>query len=172
MAKTRILLGTVVGVSLISTAAVAQTTQTSPPRPVRPQPPRPPKPVKPRPPRPPRPVKPRPPKPVPARPPITVNPGWGHGHIGWGHLHPGWAYGRAVLFTGPNYSGRWFTVTGSVSDLRRYGFNDVAHSFHARGRWQLCSAAHYRGTCVTMHNSDPYLRRLGGRVSSVRYLGH
>lgn len=146
--------------------------QIQPPRPGRPQiqPPRPVSPVivKPRPPRPeiqpPRPPRPQPPRPIRPRPPITINPGWGH-------HNPGWAYGRAVLFSGSYYSGHFMTVRHNIADLRQFGFNDRADSLHARGRWQICSETHYRGRCATVRGSDPYLGRLTGRVSSIRYIG-
>lgn len=171
------------GTSLVGLAAPAQTQvqpgrpsgpqiqsprpggpQIQPPRPDGPQiqPPRPTEPVivKPRPPRP----EIQPPRPIRPSPPIIVNPGWGY-------HNPGWAYGRAVLFSGSYYSGQFMTVRHNIADLRQYGFNDRADSLHARGRWQICSEAHYRGQCATVRGSDPYLGRLTGRVSSIRYIG-
>ena len=142
--------------------------QPRPPRPVI-QPPRPPHPVQPIivQPRPPRPViqPPRPPHPIRPRPPIIVIPVWNY-------HNPGWAYGRAVLYSGAHYSGNYLTVRHNIPDLRQYGFNDRADSLHARGRWQICSKTRYRGRCATVRGSDPYLGRLTGEVSSIRYLGH
>ena len=162
------LLAVAAGTSLVGSGALAQT-PVQPARPGEPQiqPPRPVEPVivRPRPPRPEiQPPRPQPPRPIQPRPPITVNPGWGH-------LNPGWAYGRAVLYSSTYFSGNFLTVRHNIPDLRRYGFNDRADSLHARGRWQICSETHYRGRCATVRGSDPYLGRLTGRVSSIRYIG-
>lgn len=170
------------GTLMLGSVAEAQT-QVQPPRPGRPQiqPPRPggpqiqpPRPggpviVKPRPPRPeiqpPRPTPPRPPKPIRPPRPIIVNPGWGHGA-------PGWAYGHAVLYSGTHYRGHYLTVRSSIAELRQFGFDNRGMSLHARGRWQICSKSHYRGSCSTVRGSEGSFGRLAGQVSSIRYLGH
>jgi len=177
MKRIQALLALAAGTSLLTVSPLAAQTRPAPGtptiQPVKPggpqiQPPRPvkPIPVRPRPPiQPPRPIKPIPPRPVHPRPPITVNPGWNF-------HHPGWAYGRAVLFSGNYYGGRYITIRQNVTDLRRYGFNDRAQSMHARGRWQVCTKVNYRGRCHVVRGSDPLLGRLNGNVTSLRYLGH
>lgn len=145
--------------------------QIQPPRPggpqIQPPRPQPPRPVKPR---PPKPIKPRPPRPIGPRPPVHHRPVVVH-HV-WNQYNPGWAYGHAVLYSGAHYSGDYITVRHNIPDLRQYGFNDRADSLHARGRWQICSKTRYRGRCATVQGSDPYLGKLTGEVSSIRYIGH
>ena len=171
MKSMRFVFALTAGTSLVSSPILAQV-QVQPTHPTRPQiqptRPQPPSPViQPPRPQPPRPViqPPRPPHPIRPRPPIIVIPVWNY-------LNPGWAYGRAVLYSGAHYSGHYLTVRHNIPDLRQYGFNDRADSLHARGRWQICSKTRYRGRCATVRGSDPYLGRLTGEVSSIRYLGH
>jgi hypothetical protein len=169
MKRMQALLALTAGTSLLATQQIQAQTRPAPGtptiQPVKPGGPQiqPPRPVKPTPVRPRPPI--QPPRPVRPRPPITVNPGWNY-------HHPGWAYGRAVLFSGNYYRGHSMTIRHNVPNLRSYGFNDRAESMHARGRWQVCSKVNYRGRCHIIRGSDPHLGRLGGDVTSLRYLGH
>jgi hypothetical protein len=173
MKSMRILLAIAAGTSLIGASAEAQN-KMAPVRPGRPQiqPVRPGGPqIQPPRPQPPRPVKPRPPKPPRPRPPVHHHRPVVVHHV-WNHYHPAWAYGHAVLYSGNHYSGQALTIRHNIPDLGRYGFGDRANSIHTRGRWQICNKTSYRGGCVTVRGSDPYLGRLSDRVSSIRYLGH
>lgn len=155
------------------------------PQPVRPTPPiTKPAPVKPTPlPQPvpsrpvpqPQPIRPNPVKPVrptplpqPVRPPnYDYRHHWDHGYrpplvIGWNH---------AVLFSGHFGSGYYLPVRYNIPDLRAYGFDDRTQSLYARGRWMVCTKTRYRGTCRTYRGPQGLLPFMGGRISSIRYVG-
>jgi len=190
MSVTKFGIGIVAAASLFGAGAVGQvqvqpvqpvqpTQPSTKPAPVRPgqpsiQPPRPqpPKPVKPIPPKPDRPQiqppRPQPPKPVKPRPPqYDYQYRWTH------HYRPphyiGW--NQAMLFTGYYGGGHYMTVRHNIPDLRRYGYNDRTHSLYATGRWMVCSKTNYRGDCRTYRGRLGSLGSLGGRVSSIRFIG-
>jgi hypothetical protein len=86
---------------------------------------------------------------------------------------PGWGSGvRAILFEGPNLTGRSYVVEGDVlRDLGNTGFNDRASSLRVeRGYWMFCSDANFGGECRTFAPGDyPRLPQgLNNRVSSGR----
>jgi hypothetical protein len=89
---------------------------------------------------------------------------------GWGG---GWGGGsRAVLYEGPNFSGRQFVVDSQVvANLDGTGFNDRASSLRVEGGyWIFCSDANFGGECQTFGPGD-YPRLTGGlnnRISSGR----
>jgi hypothetical protein len=101
----------------------------------------------------------------------------GPGRGGWGG---GGAWGsgaRAVLYEGPNLTGRWFVLnTETVPNLANTGFNDRAASLRIEhGFWIFCSDANFNGECRTFGPGDyPTLPwDLNNRISSGRRIsGH
>ncbi len=91
---------------------------------------------------------------------------------GPGGVGGGWGSGnRAILYEGPNLSGRTFVVSDYLANLGGTGFNDRAASLRIeRGYWMFCSDADFRGECRTFGPGDypdlPY--GLSGRISSGR----
>jgi hypothetical protein len=95
----------------------------------------------------------------------------------WGQSQPSggsnWGEGvRAVLYEGPNFSGRSYVVTGNtLPNLGGTGFNDRASSLRVeQGYWMFCSDADYSGECLTFGpgeyaNLPP---ELNNRISSAR----
>jgi hypothetical protein len=57
---------------------------------------------------------------------------------------------RAVLYEGPNMSGRAFPIQDAVANLGRTGFNDRASSLRVEsGYWIFCGVSEFRGECRT-----------------------
>jgi hypothetical protein len=85
----------------------------------------------------------------------------------------GWGGGsRAILFEGPNLSGRSYVISGQVvANLDGTGFNDRATSLRVEGGyWIFCSDANFNGECQTFGPGD-YRSLPGGlnnRISSGR----
>ena len=78
---------------------------------------------------------------------------------------------EAVLHGGPNGTGASLPVTGPVSDLSTYRFNDQASSIVINaGSWELCSDSNFRGRCEVLAASlgDLSEIRLNNTVSSIR----
>jgi beta/gamma crystallin len=85
----------------------------------------------------------------------------------------GWGDGsRAILYEGPNLSGRTLVIGGQVvSNLDGTGFNDRASSLRVEGGyWIFCSDANFNGECRTFGPGDyPSLSGgLNNRISSGR----
>lgn len=84
----------------------------------------------------------------------------------------GWGGGsRAILYEGPNFSGRTFVIDSQVvANLDGSGFNDRASSLRVEGGyWIFCSDANFNGECQTFGPGDyPALRGLNNRISSGR----
>jgi Beta/Gamma crystallin len=85
----------------------------------------------------------------------------------------GWGTGaRALLYEGPNLTGRSFVLNNEVvSNLASTGFNDRASSLRIEaGYWLFCSDAYFGGECFTFGPGDyPTLPwGLSNRVSSGR----
>ncbi len=84
----------------------------------------------------------------------------------------GWGGGaRAILYEGPNFSGRSFVVNSQVlANLDGSGFNDRASSLRVEGGyWIFCSDSNFSGECQTFGPGDyPQLGRLNNRISSGR----
>ena len=85
---------------------------------------------------------------------------------GWG------SSSRAVLYSGPNLSGRAFVINNEVvANLDPTGFNDRAESIRVEGGyWVFCSDANFQGECRTFGPGD-YPALDGGlnhRISSGR----
>jgi hypothetical protein len=85
---------------------------------------------------------------------------------GWGDAS------RAILYEGPNLSGRTLVISGQVvSNLDGTGFNDRASSLRVEGGyWIFCSDANFNGECRTFGPGDyPSLSGgLNNRISSGR----
>lgn len=99
--------------------------------------------------------------------------GWqGGGGGGWqGGGGSGGRGNRAVLYQGPNLTGRTFVVDRYAANLGGTGFNDRAQSLRVeRGYWVFCSDADFRGECRTFGPGDyPRLPPgLENRISSGR----
>ena len=84
---------------------------------------------------------------------------------------------RAILYEGPNLTGRSFTMNAEVAaNLGNTGFNDRAQSVRVDGGyWIFCSDANFQGECRTFGPGDyatlPW--ELSNRISSGRRIsGH
>lgn len=85
---------------------------------------------------------------------------------GWG------GRSRAILYEGPNLTGRTFVMGGEVmANLDGTGFNDRASSLRIEGGyWMFCTDANFRGDCRTFGPGDyPALPwGVDNRISSGR----
>src|SRR5258706_7640446 len=84
----------------------------------------------------------------------------------------GGAYAAEMtIFSSPNFGGADMTIRGEARNLEGTGFNDRAASAIVRsGRWEVCTDAHFAGTCVVLGPGD-YARLndpLYRRISSAR----
>lgn len=79
----------------------------------------------------------------------------------------------ATLYEGANFSGRSVTISGEVSNLSNYAFNDRAHSLRLNGRWRLCEHANLEGRCVELTGDVPDLNTmaLAERITSLEPVG-
>ena len=82
------------------------------------------------------------------------------------------AIGQVTLYEHDDFRGRSLRLDGSVTNLERRGFNDVASSVVVRGsHWEICEDARYEGRCIVLQPGRyPSLGRmdLNDRISSVR----
>lgn len=88
------------------------------------------------------------------------------------HAQPyGGGRGRAsaTLYDRPNFEGRQVTITGAVTNLSDYAFNDRAHSLRLQGRWRLCEHADLGGRCVELTGDVPELNTvaMAERITSL-----
>jgi hypothetical protein len=98
------------------------------------------------------------------------------GDMGGGGGGPG-SRSRAILFEGPNLTGRSFAMNAEVAaNLGNTGFNDRASSVRVEGGyWIFCTDANFQGECRTFGPGDyPTLPwELNDRISSGRRIsGH
>jgi hypothetical protein len=79
----------------------------------------------------------------------------------------------ATLYERPEFGGRSVTITGDVSNLSNYGFNDRAHSLRLEGRWRLCEHSGFEGRCVELTGDVPDLNVMGlaERITSLEPIG-
>jgi hypothetical protein len=100
----------------------------------------------------------------------VAGPGPGLGAGGWG------TGARAMLYEGPNLSGRTYVLDAEVlPNLDRAGFNDRASSLRVEGGyWLFCSDINFNGDCLTFGPGDyPTLPwSLNNRISSGRRIGN
>ncbi|HEX7437221.1 MAG TPA: beta/gamma crystallin-related protein [Caldimonas sp.] len=79
-----------------------------------------------------------------------------------------------TLYEHPGFAGGQLTLRGYTPNIANTGFNDKASSIVvASGRWEVCTDADFKGTCVTLTRGEyPALdRRLNDRISSARETG-
>lgn len=96
--------------------------------------------------------------------------------IAQAHAQPYRGGGRgpsATLYDRPNFEGRQVTITGEVTNLSNYGFNDRAHSLRLQGRWRLCEHSDFGGRCVELSGEVPELNTmaLAERITSLEPIG-
>jgi hypothetical protein len=96
--------------------------------------------------------------------------GWGGGgQGGWG------GNTRVVIYEGPNFSGRSYTVNSDyIGNLDGTGFNDRASSLRVeRGYWMFCTDANLQGDCRTFGPGDyASLSWFSNRISSGRRIAN
>jgi hypothetical protein len=89
---------------------------------------------------------------------------------GWGN-----SFANATLYSGPNLSGRAFTLGGQGSDNLEGTFNERASSLNVeRGYWIFCSEPNFRGECRTF-GPGRYAQlppELDNRISSGRRISN
>lgn len=72
------------------------------------------------------------------------------------------------------FGGQSLTLRRYTPDFSEIGFNDRASSIVVTsGRWEVCTDAHFAGTCVTLGRGEyrQLESRLDGRISSAREVG-
>jgi hypothetical protein len=107
----------------------------------------------------------------------SLRPMAGGGGAGPGPGGGAWGGGRTrvVLYEGPNFQGRSYTVNeDSVFNLGTTGFNDRAASMRVeRGYWMFCTDANFMGECRTFGPGDyPTLSWFNNRISSGRRISN
>lgn len=79
-----------------------------------------------------------------------------------------------TLYEHDNFGGMQMTLRGYTPNFARTGFNDrVSSLVVTSGRWELCTDAEFKGTCVTFTPGEyPTIdKRLNDRFSSARETG-
>jgi hypothetical protein len=71
-----------------------------------------------------------------------------------------------TLYELPAYLGRTVTITASTPDLKSAGFANRAQSARVTGKWQVCPAVNFAGSCRILNADAPVLRR--ATVTSIR----
>ncbi|MCC7326181.1 MAG: beta/gamma crystallin family protein [Burkholderiales bacterium] len=109
--------------------------------------------------------------------PLYDGGGGGGGSVGGGGGQGGGWGGRnrVILYEGPNFSGRAYTVTTNVlGNLDNTGFNDRASSLRVeRGYWLFCTDANFQGECRTFGPGDySTLAWFSNRISSGRRISN
>lgn len=96
--------------------------------------------------------------------------GWSDGG-GWGGPPYG-GFGGLTLYSQTNLRGQRFDLSDATPNFSSLGFNDVAQSLVARGRWLVCVDADYRGWCEEVEDEVWDLNAIGlsRRISSARPL--
>jgi len=79
-----------------------------------------------------------------------------------------------VFYEYADFAGRSLTLRGQARNFADLAFNDRASSLVVlSGRWEVCTDADFRGTCVTLERGE-YAQldsRLDSRISSAREIG-
>ncbi|MBE0612061.1 MAG: glycine zipper 2TM domain-containing protein [Burkholderiales bacterium] len=82
------------------------------------------------------------------------------------------ANAQVIFYEGEGFQGRSFGTEKSISNFRRFGFNDRASSVEVTGeRWEVCQNTRYKGRCAVLRPGRyPSLAAMGlnDRVSSAR----
>jgi len=100
------------------------------------------------------------------RPAYAGRPGPGHP----GRPGPGGRGSSLTLYSGYNYTGRSVTITDTVDNLQRLGFNDQARSIRHSGRraWRVCQHANFDGACMQVDGDIPSIGGgMAAQISSV-----
>ena len=100
------------------------------------------------------------------RPAYAGRPGPGYP----GRPGPGGRGNSLTLYSGYNYTGRSVTITDSVDNLQRLGFNDEARSIRhsGRGAWRVCQHANFDGACMQVDGDIPSIGGgMAAQISSV-----
>ena len=84
------------------------------------------------------------------------------------------AMAQITLYPGEGWRGRPLSLSNSVSDMRRMGFDDRASSIVVEGgRWQICEHPNFQGECrILRPGSYESLQGMGlnNSISSIRAL--
>lgn len=83
----------------------------------------------------------------------------------------GWPQRQELrLFESEGFAGRVQAVRDAQANLNAFGFNDVARSLVAYGRWEVCEHANFAGRCRIVAGEVADLRQIGllGAISSAR----
>lgn len=100
--------------------------------------------------------------------PALAQHGGGWGGPGWG----GPGRGQSLtLYSEPGLRGYSQTVTGTLTSLNQIGMNDRVGSLEARGAWEVCIHADFRGACRVYENTVAHLDVFAFQISSVRPVG-
>lgn len=80
------------------------------------------------------------------------------------------AFGELRLFENEGFAGRSQALREANGHFPSIGFNDMARSLIARGRWEVCEHSDYGGRCRVVEGELPDLRVIGllGTISSAR----
>jgi hypothetical protein len=83
---------------------------------------------------------------------------------------PGRHESSLTLYSGYNFTGRSVTITDSIDNLQRLGFNDEARSIRHSGRraWRVCQHANFEGACMEVDGDIPSIGGgMAAQISSV-----
>jgi len=82
------------------------------------------------------------------------------------------AMAQITFYENDGFRGRSFTSQAQVTDINRFGFNELASSAEVtKGWWEVCEDTNYSGRCVLLRPGKyPSLAvmNLNDRVSSAR----
>jgi hypothetical protein len=88
----------------------------------------------------------------------------------WGAAFAQQSSGEAVIYDGPDFSGRSRVLRADAPNFEYGGMNDVISSLYVvRGTWEFCTDAYYKGTCrVFAPGEYRHLGQQANRLSSAR----
>ena len=79
--------------------------------------------------------------------------------------------GAAIVYAHPDFRGQSLRVTGPITHLNRYRFNDKASSIRVTGgSWEVCVDPNFRGRCEIISYREGQLNdyRLNDKITSIR----
>ncbi|WP_018148646.1 beta/gamma crystallin-related protein [Henriciella marina] len=77
----------------------------------------------------------------------------------------------ATIYVHPDFRGKSLRVTGPITHLHEYGFNDKVSSIRIeRGTWEVCVDPDFRGRCeiLTYRAGELNDYRLNDKITSIR----
>ncbi len=77
----------------------------------------------------------------------------------------------AIVYAHPDFRGQSLRVTGPITHLNRYRFNDKASSIRVTGgSWEFCVDPNFRGRCEIITYREGQLNdyRLNDKITSIR----